>query len=146
MGEPTKRPDGEAQAGPLTDGLLVKLEGLARLYGTACHRHGEGAGPSAHVDQAWANFKAALASAAPQQAEAPDRDGARYRWLVSNSFDRQGFTQFHVWQHTWEPHSQTGEPTEWKCRVRGPALDAAIDAAMSATPAPKALDGSHEIS
>lgn len=75
MGEPTKRPDGEAQAGTLTDALLAKLEGLARLYGTACYWHGSGAQPERHfydhVEQAWANFKAALASAAPQQAEAP---------------------------------------------------------------------------
>jgi hypothetical protein len=65
------------------------------------------------------------------KAHADARDAARYRWLVENSFDRQGRTQFHVWRHTWEPHSQTGEPTEWQARVRGPALDAAIDAAMS---------------
>lgn len=58
------------------------------------------------------------------------RDAERYRWLVDNSYDRDGFLQFQVWKHSWEPHSQTGIPIEWKCRVRGPAIDAAIDAAM----------------
>ncbi len=56
-------------------------------------------------------------------------DAERYRWLCSNNFDRQGTTQIHTWLHTWEPHSQTGEPTEWMARLRGGALDAAIDAA-----------------
>lgn len=81
-----------------------------------------------------------LAVAAAPAGEASDlaRDAARYRWLVENSFDREGSTQLHVWLHTWEPHSQTGEPTEWKCRVRGPAIDRAIDGAMgAATPKEK---------
>lgn len=64
--------------------------------------------------------------------EALKRDAARYRWLCYNNFDRQGLTQVHTWRHTWEPHSQTGEPTEWKARVRGGALDLVIDEAMAA--------------
>lgn len=62
--------------------------------------------------------------------EALKEDAARYRWLVANSFDREGMAQLHVWLHTWEPHSQTGDPTEWKQRVRGPAIDRVIDAEM----------------
>ena len=62
--------------------------------------------------------------------ETLEKDAARYRWLVNNSYDRDGVTQLHVWKHTWEPHSQNGEPTEWKCRARGPAIDRAIDDAM----------------
>lgn len=58
-------------------------------------------------------------------------DAARYRWLVENSFDREDQTQLHIWLHWEQPHSQTGEPTEWKCRVRGPAIDRVIDDAMS---------------
>jgi hypothetical protein len=60
------------------------------------------------------------------------KDAARWRFLVDNSFDKDGVTQFHVWEHSWEPHSQTGEPTEWKQRVRGPALDHFIDRAIEA--------------
>lgn len=60
------------------------------------------------------------------------RDAARWRFLVDNSFDKEGVTQFHVWEHSWEPHSQTGKPTEWKQRVRGPALDRFIDRAIAA--------------
>ena len=63
-----------------------------------------------------------------------DADAERYRWLCANNFDREGPTQVHTWLHTWEPHSQTGEPTEWKQRIRGGALDATIDAAIAATP------------
>jgi len=65
------------------------------------------------------------------EVEALRKDAERYRWLAAHSFDVQGSTQFHIWQHTWEPHSQTGEPTEWKSRVRGAALARFIDAAMS---------------
>ena len=61
----------------------------------------------------------------------PERDAERYRWLCANNFDREGAAQVHTWLHTWEPHSQTGEPTEWMQRIRGGALDAAIDAAMT---------------
>jgi hypothetical protein len=61
-----------------------------------------------------------------------EKDAARWRFLVDNSFDKEGVTQFHVWEHSWEPHSQTGEPTEWKQRVRGPALDRFIDRAIEA--------------
>ena len=61
-----------------------------------------------------------------------EKDAARWRFLVDNSFDKEGVTQFHVWEHSWEPHSQTGEPTEWKQRVRGPALERVIDAAIEA--------------
>jgi len=63
---------------------------------------------------------------------ASQADAARYRWLVANSFDREGVAQLHVWLHTWEPHSQTGDPTEWKQRVRGPAIGWVIDAAIRA--------------
>ncbi len=60
-------------------------------------------------------------------------DTERYRWLIDNSFDRVGVTQLHVWVHTWEPHSVTGEPTEWKARVIGPAIDRVINKALAAT-------------
>jgi hypothetical protein len=59
------------------------------------------------------------------------KDAERYRWLCANNFDREGAAQVHTWLHTWEPHSQTGEPTEWMQRIRGGALDAAIAAAMT---------------
>jgi hypothetical protein len=59
------------------------------------------------------------------------RDAARYRWLCANNFDGIGVTQVHTWLQTWEPHSQTGEPTEWTQRVRGGRLDAVIDAEMA---------------
>ena len=59
------------------------------------------------------------------------RDAERYEWLRNNSYDREGFAQLHVWKHTWEPHSKTKEPIEWKNRVRGSAIDQAIDAAMN---------------
>lgn len=58
-------------------------------------------------------------------------DAERYRWLCENSFTKEGVTQFHVWKHSWEPHSETGRPTEWVQRVRGPALDRFIDAART---------------
>lgn len=70
-----------------------------------------------------------------KQIEVPDEVrsmaeyAARYRWLCSNNFDRQA-VQVHTWHHWYEPHSVTGEPTEWKARVRGGALDEIIDAAM----------------
>lgn len=63
------------------------------------------------------------------QVESLRADAERYRWLVENSFDKVGVTQFHVWKQSWEPHSKTGEPTEWTQRIRGPVLDAAIDEA-----------------
>ena len=69
---------------------------------------------------------------AAHEREGADKDAERYRFLVENSFDVQGVTQFHVWRHSWEPHSQSGEPTEWKSRIRGPGIDAVIDAAISA--------------
>jgi hypothetical protein len=59
-----------------------------------------------------------------------EQDAARYRWLCGNNFDKHGVTQVHTWLHTWEPHSQTGEPTEWMQRVRGGKLDEIIDAAL----------------
>ena len=61
-----------------------------------------------------------------------EKDAARWRFLVDNSFDKDGVTQFHVWEHSWEPHSQTDEPTEWKQRVRGPALNRFVDRAIEA--------------
>jgi len=63
-------------------------------------------------------------------AEQDATDAACYRWLIDNSFDKEGVTQFHVWKQSWEPHSKTGEPTEWTQRIRGPALHAAICEAM----------------
>ena len=59
-----------------------------------------------------------------------ERDAQRWRFLMENSYDSQSVTQFHVWEHSWEPHSQTGEPTEWKQRVRGIALIDFIDRAI----------------
>ena len=73
----------------------------------------------------------ALRAALAQQAEPVEqKDAARWRFLVDNSFDKENAVQFHVWEHSWEPHSQTGEPTEWKQRVRGPALNRFIDRAV----------------
>ena len=66
------------------------------------------------------------------ECEALRADAERYRWLVANSFDKEGVTQMHCELHTWEPHSLTGLPTEWTQRVRGPAIDRFIDAAMAA--------------
>ena len=60
------------------------------------------------------------------------KDANRYRWLISNSFDRDEVTQLHVWIHQWKPHSLTGDPAEWKARVRGPAIDRVIDEALAA--------------
>ena len=72
----------------------------------------------------------AMLATAPATPVSEDRkDAERYRWLIDNSFNK-GITQFHVWKHTWEPHSKTGEQIEWKQRISGPSLDAAIDAAM----------------
>ena len=54
------------------------------------------------------------------------------RWLCANNFDKPS-TQIHTWLHTWEPHSVTGEPTEWEQRIRGgDNLDRVIDAARAA--------------
>jgi hypothetical protein len=61
-----------------------------------------------------------------------ERDAQRWRFLMENSYDSNRVTQFHVWEHSWEPHSQTGEPTEWKQRVRGIALIDFIDRAIEA--------------
>lgn len=61
-----------------------------------------------------------------------ERDAQRWRFLMENSYDSESVTQFHVWRHSWEPHSQTGEPTEWKQRVRGIALIYFIDRAIEA--------------
>lgn len=61
-----------------------------------------------------------------------ERDAQRWRFLMENSYDSESVTQFHVWEHSWEPHSQTGEPTEWKQRVRGIALIDFIDRAIEA--------------
>lgn len=60
------------------------------------------------------------------------RDAQRWRFLMNNSYDSESVTQFHVWEHSWEPHSKTGEPTEWKQRVRGIALIDFIDRAIEA--------------
>ena len=61
-----------------------------------------------------------------------ERDAQRWRFLMENSYDSESATQFHVWEHSWEPHSKTGEPTEWKQRVRGIALIDFIDRAIEA--------------
>lgn len=61
-----------------------------------------------------------------------ERDAQRWRFLMENSYDSESVTQFHVWEHSWEPHSKTGEPTEWKQRVRGIALVDFIDRAVEA--------------
>jgi len=61
-----------------------------------------------------------------------ERDAQRWRFLMENSYDSNRVTQFHVWEHSWNPHSQTGEPTEWKQRVRGIALIDFIDRAIEA--------------
>jgi hypothetical protein len=66
-----------------------------------------------------------------QVEEAVRRDAERYRWLCENSFDREGVTQVALFLKTWEPHSQTGEPTMWSQRIRGPAIDVFIDAARA---------------
>lgn len=58
------------------------------------------------------------------------KNAERYEWLVNNSFDREGITQFHVMEYSWEPHSQTKEPIKWVRRVRGSAIDKAIDSAI----------------
>jgi hypothetical protein len=85
----------------------------------------------AEQDRIAAEVYRQLHSGEPSSGNQDAIDAARFRWLAKNSFDVQGITQFHVWQHTWEPHSQTGEPTEWKCRVRGASLVRAIDATMA---------------
>mgnify|MGYP006349419441 CR=1 FL=1 len=60
-----------------------------------------------------------------------DADAERYRWLRDNNYDRT-VCQIHTIKHWYEPHSKTGEPTEWRVRLRGPRnLDAAIDAARA---------------
>lgn len=61
-----------------------------------------------------------------------ERDAQRWRFLMENSYDSESVTQFHVWEHSWEPHSKTGEPTAWKQRVRGIALIHFIDRAIEA--------------
>ena len=64
------------------------------------------------------------------QIKALRADADRYRWLCRNNFDREKM-QVHTWIQTWEPHSQTGEPTQWTQRVRGGAyLSEVIDAAL----------------
>jgi hypothetical protein len=60
------------------------------------------------------------------------KDAQRWRFLVDNSYDKEGVTQFHVWEHSWMPHSKTFQPTEWKQRVRGPSLNDFIDRAIEA--------------
>ena len=76
-----------------------------------------------------------LVDTAPPQRKpltSQERDAKRWRFLMENSYDSESVTQFHVWEHSWEPHSQTGEPTEWKQRVRGIALIDFIDRAIEA--------------
>lgn len=75
-----------------------------------------------------------LYTATPQRQPltSQERDAHRWRFLMENSYDSESVTQFHVWEHSWEPHSQTGEPTEWKQRIRGIALIDFIDRAIEA--------------
>ncbi len=71
-----------------------------------------------------------------------ERDAQRWRFLMENSYDSESVTQFHVWEHSWEPHSKTGESTEWKQRVRGIALIDFIDRAIEAA---HGIKGAHEL-
>ena len=87
--------------------------------------------PDALVQNAVYALCGPYGKAAPTPPVSEDRkDAERYLWLVANSFDKSGVTQFHIWKHSWEPHSKTGEQIEWSQRIRGPALDTFIDAAM----------------
>ena len=83
----------------------------------------------------WVTWQAAVRSVAPPASKpltSQERDAQRWRFLMDNSYDSQSVTQFHIWEHSWEPHSKTGEPTEWKQRVRGIALIDFIDRAIEA--------------
>lgn len=93
-------------------------------------------------DMIWGACRATGETPAPAVGADDARDAARYRWIVGNSFDKHGLTQMQCWLHTWEPHSQTGEPTEWVQRIRGPALDRFIDAAMGESQPPVQGSGS----
>ena len=73
-----------------------------------------------------------LADASLEPLTSQERDAQRWRFLMENSYDSESVTQFHVWEHSWEPHSKTGESTEWKQRVRGIALIDFIDRAIEA--------------
>lgn len=84
-------------------------------------------------DEQWATIIALADVDAEFEVGKLKMDAFRYRWLCGNNFDRQR-TQVHTWVHTWEPHSVTGEPIEWKARVRGGALDAIIDAEIAKEP------------
>lgn len=51
-----------------------------------------------------------------------ERDANLWRFFVGRTYDLQegvGGPNFYVDKHWWQPHSVTGEPTEWKVRVRG---------------------------
>ena len=95
---------------------------------------------SAENDIVWADKGKRLKQNTPLYTAPPqrkpltsqERDAKRWRFLMENSYDSESVTQFHVWEHSWEPHSQTGEPTEWKQRVRGIALIDFIDRAIEA--------------
>ena len=78
--------------------------------------------------------KAAAVAEHKAEIERLRKDAERYRWLCANNFDRDGRTQIHTWVHSWEPHSQTGEPINWLQRVRGGNLDQFIDAAIKGEP------------
>lgn len=77
-------------------------------------------------------FPPTLSLAQRKPLTSQERDAQRWRFLMDNSYDSQSVTQFHIWVHSWEPHSKTGEPTEWKQRVRGIALIDFIDRAIEA--------------
>lgn len=86
-------------------------------------------------DKDYAEYSAALDAACTPQSKpltSQERDAQRWRFLMENSYDSESVTQFHVWEHSWEPHSKTGKPTEWKQRVRGIALIDFIDRAIEA--------------
>lgn len=65
------------------------------------------------VDEIKTGLRAALAAAPTPPVSEDRKDAERYLWLVANSFDKSGVTQFHIWKHSWEPHSKTGEQIEF---------------------------------
>lgn len=86
-----------------------------------------------NIQSRWTYFRLGWEAGAKREPlTSQERDAQRWRFLMENSYDSESATQFHIWEHSWEPHSQTGEPTEWKQRVRGIALIDFIDRAIEA--------------